>query len=335
EKLKQEGYVRLRVNGEMREITEDIQLEKNKTHTIEVVIDRIIVKEGVESRLTDSLETALPLGEGRVIIDIIGEEEIVMNENHACPECGFSIDELEPRLFSFNSPFGACPTCDGLGTNLEVDLDLVIPDWNKSLNEHAIAAWEPISSQYYPQLLKAVCTHYDIDMDLPMKKIPKKQMDIISYGSGKDKIHFHYVNDFGRAKSSDIQFEGVMNNIARRYHETSSDFIRETLEKYMAENDCPTCHGYRLNERALAVFIANKHISQVTELSIHEALDFFNELNLSKKDAQIANMVLKEINDRLYFLQNVGLNYLTLSRASGTLSGGEAQRIRLATQIGS
>ena len=335
EDLKQEGYVRIRVNGEMREVTEEIKLDKNKTHSIEVVVDRIVVKKGIESRLTDSLETALPLGEGRVIIDVIGEDEIVMNENHACPECGFSIDELEPRLFSFNSPFGACVTCDGLGTNLEVDIDLVIPDWSLSLNEHAIAAWEPISSQYYPQLLKCVCDHYGIDMDIPVKDIPKKMMDIILYGSGKEYIEFHYVNDFGTERNNRIQFEGVINNIARRYKETSSDFIRETLEKYMAENDCPTCEGYRLNQEALAVFIQDKHISQVTEQSITEALQFFNTLQLTEKEAKIANMVLKEIKDRLYFLQNVGLNYLTLSRASGTLSGGEAQRIRLATQIGS
>src|SRR5699024_5594006 len=335
EDLKQEGYVRLRVDGEMREINEEIVLDKNKVHSIEVVIDRIIVKDGIESRLTDSLETALPLGEGRVIIDIIGEKEIVMNENHACPECGFSIDELEPRLFSFNSPFGACPTCDGLGTNLEVDIDLVIPDWDKSLKEHAIAAWEPISSQYYPQLLQSVCTHYGIDMTIPVKDIPKKQMDIILYGSGKETLTFTYVNDFGKTKRSKIQIEAVMNNIARRYHETSSYYIRETLEKYIAENECPSCHGYRLNEKALAVFVQDKHISEVTDLSISEALAFFQGLSLTEKERQIANMILKEINDRLYFLQNVGLNYLTMSRASGTLSGGEAQRIRLATQIGS
>jgi len=333
--LQQEGYVRIRVDGEMREVTEEINLDKNKKHSIEVVVDRIIVREGIESRLTDSLETALPLGEGRVIIDVIDGDEIVMNENHACPECGFSIDELEPRLFSFNSPFGACPTCDGLGTNLEVDLDLVIPDWSLSLKENAIAAWTPISSQYYPQLLKSVCEHYGIDMDIPVKDIPKQQMDKILYGSGKEYITFHYVNDFGREKKNRIQFEGVIQNISRRYHQTSSDFIRETLEKYMAENACPTCDGYRLNPEALAVFVADKHIGKVTELSIAEAYRFFESLELNKKDAQIANMVLKEINDRLQFLMNVGLDYLTLARSSGTLSGGEAQRIRLATQIGS
>lgn len=335
EDLKKEGYVRIRVDGEMREVTEDISLEKNKKHSIEVVVDRIVVKEGIESRLTDSLETTLSLGEGSAIIDIIDGEEIVMNENHACPICGFSIDELEPRLFSFNSPFGACPTCDGLGTKQEVDIDLVIPDKSVSLNDHAIRAWEPISSDYYPQLLKAVCAHYDIDMYQAVKDIPKKQLNKILYGSGKEYIDFHYVNDFGTERKNRIQFEGVLRNIERRYHETSSDFIRETLEKYMAESNCSTCHGYRLKEEALAVFIQGKHISQVTDLSITEAMDFFETIELTDKELQIANMILKEINSRLSFLRNVGLNYLTLSRSAGTLSGGEAQRIRLATQIGS
>lgn len=335
EDLQKEGYVRLRVDGEMREITDDIQLDKNKKHTIEVVVDRIIVKEGIESRLTDSLETALPLGNGRVIVDVINGEEIVMSENHACPECGFSIEELEPRLFSFNSPYGACPHCDGLGSKLEVDLNLVIPDWNLSLNEHAIQAWKPISSQYYPQLLKAVCQHYDIDMDIPVKDIPQEKMDIILYGSGEETIYFHYVNDFGHEKKAYIQFEGVVNNIARRYNETSSDFVRETLGEYMAETACPACQGHRLNEQALAVKIQGKHISEVTQFSITEALDFFRSLQLTEKEQQIAKVILKEIDDRLSFLHNVGLSYLTLARSSGTLSGGEAQRIRLATQIGS
>ncbi|MGY0693550.1 excinuclease ABC subunit UvrA [Virgibacillus sp. FSP13] len=335
EKLKQEGYVRIRVDKEMREVTDEIKLEKNKKHSIEVVVDRIVVKDGIAGRLSDSIETALALGEGNLIVDVIGEEELKFSENHACPICGFSISELEPRLFSFNSPFGACPTCDGLGTNLEVDLDLVIPDWDKTLNEHAIAAWEPISSQYYPQLLKSVCTHYEIDMDTPIKKLPKKQLDIILNGSGKEKVHFHYVNDFGNVRDNQIMFEGVLNNIARRFRETSSDFIRETLEKYMAHKNCPTCNGYRLKEEALAVLINNLHISQVTDFSITEAKEFFNSLNLTEKEEKIAQMILKEIGNRLEFLNNVGLDYLTLSRAAGTLSGGEAQRIRLATQIGS
>ncbi|HLS66956.1 MAG TPA: excinuclease ABC subunit UvrA [Pseudogracilibacillus sp.] len=333
--LQKEGFVRVRVNGEMYEVTDEIKLDKNKHHSIEVVVDRIIIRDGVESRLTDSLETALPLGNGRVIIDIIDGEEITMSENHACPECGFSIDELEPRLFSFNSPYGACPTCDGLGTNLEVDIDAVIPDWSLTLNEHAIDAWKPISSQYYPQLLQSVCAHYGIDMDTRVKDLPKEQMDKILYGSGEEYITFSYVNDFGKTKKNDIQFEGVIANIARRYHGTSSDFTREQLEKYMAVHACPTCDGYRLNEQALAVYVGGKHIGEATKLSIHEAHTFFSSLQLDKKEEQIARMILKEINDRLTFLKNVGLDYLTLSRSSGTLSGGEAQRIRLATQIGS
>ena len=335
ENLKQEGYVRIRVDNEMREVTEDIKLDKNKKHSIEVVVDRIIVKEGVTSRLSDSIETALKLGEGNIVVDVMEHEELLFSEKHACPICGFSIGELEPRLFSFNSPFGACPTCDGLGTSLEVDLDLVIPDWSLSLNEHAIEAWKPISSQYYPQLLKSVCEHYDIDMDKPVKDIPKKKMDKILYGSGTEKVRFRFVNDFGKVRDNMIYFEGVINNIDRRYRETSSDFTREKLEKYMEEKNCTTCKGYRLKKEALAVLINGYHISQVTDYSIHEARDFFKSLELTEKEEQIARLILKEISDRLEFLDNVGLNYLTLSRSSGTLSGGEAQRIRLATQIGS
>ena len=335
ERLKQEGYVRLRVDNMMREVTEEIKLDKNKKHSIEVVVDRIIVKPGVEARLSDSLETALKLGNGRVIVDIIDEEEIVFSELHACPKCGFSIDELEPRLFSFNSPFGACPSCDGLGTKLEVDVDLVIPDWNKTLNEHAIAAWEPISSKYYPQLLKSVCDHYEIDMDTPVKDLPEEQMNIILYGSGDEKIHFYYVNDFGKVHDKMIYFEGVINNVSRRYQETSSEFTRENLEKYMAQKACPTCKGYRLKKEALAVKVAGKHISEVTDYAIRDAKEFFTSLQLTEKEQQIARLILREICNRLDFLNNVGLEYLTLSRTAGTLSGGEAQRIRLATQIGS
>lgn len=335
ENLKQEGYVRIRVDNEMREVTDDIQLEKNKKHSIEVVIDRIVVKDGVASRLSDSIETALKLGEGNIIVDVIGEEELTFSENHACPICGFSIGELEPRLFSFNSPFGACPSCDGLGTKLEIDIDLVIPDWEKTLNENAIAPWEPISSQYYPQLLKSVCNHFGIDMDIPVKEIPQQQMDIILQGSGKEKIKFEYENDFGSIRRSEAPFEGVLKNVARRYRETSSDFIRETLEKYMAQKNCPTCKGHRLKKEALAVLINGEHISNVTDYSIVESIQLFQQLDLTEKEQQIARLILKEIDNRLEFLNNVGLDYLTLSRTAGTLSGGEAQRIRLATQIGS
>ncbi|PWU69272.1 excinuclease ABC subunit UvrA [Gracilibacillus dipsosauri] len=335
EDLQKEGYVRLRVDGEMREISDEIQLDKNKKHSIEVVIDRIVVKEGIEGRLSDSLETALRLGDGQVVVDVIGQEELLFSEKHACPICGFSINELEPRLFSFNSPFGACPTCDGLGSQLEVDVDLVIPNRDLSLNEGAISAWEPTSSQYYPQLLRSVCDHYGIDMDIAVKKLPKSQLDKILKGSGKEKINFRYENDYGMTRENDIYFEGVLNNIARRYRETSSDFIREQMEKYMATKACPTCEGYRLNQEAMAVKVNQKHIGQVTELSVTEAHHFFTTLNLSEKERQISAMIIRELDDRLTFLSNVGLDYLTLSRAAGTLSGGEAQRIRLATQIGS
>src|SRR5579875_3204024 len=335
EDIKKQGFVRVRVDGEMMDLSEEIELEKNKKHTIEVVIDRIVVKEGVSARVADSLETALGLGDGKVIVDVIGEEELMFSENHACPLCGFSIGELEPRMFSFNSPFGACPECDGLGSKLEVDVDLVIPNKELSLKEHAIAPWEPTSSQYYPQLLASVCNHYGIDMDLPIKDIPEHQLDKILYGSGGEKIYFRYENDFGQLREGYIEFEGVIRNIERRFKETSSDYIREQMEKYMSQKPCPSCKGYRLKKESLAVLINGRHISQVTELSIEEAMKFFNSLTLSEKEMQIARLILREINERLGFLVNVGLDYLTLSRTAGTLSGGEAQRIRLATQIGS
>ncbi|HDR7774416.1 TPA: excinuclease ABC subunit UvrA [Bacillus tropicus] len=335
EDIKKQGYVRVRVDGEMLDVSEDIALDKNKKHSIEVVIDRIVVKEGVASRLADSLESALKLGGGRVLIDVMGEEELLFSEHHACPHCGFSIGELEPRMFSFNSPFGACPSCDGLGSKLEVDLELVIPNWDLSLNEHAIAPWEPTSSQYYPQLLQSVCNHYGVDMDVPVKDIPKDLFDKVLYGSGEEKVYFRYVNEFGQVKENEILFEGVIPNIERRYRETSSDYIREQMEKYMAEQACPKCKGGRLKPESLAVFVGNKTIADVTKYSVQEVQEFFSNVELTEKQQKIAHLILREIQERVGFLVNVGLDYLTLSRAAGTLSGGEAQRIRLATQIGS
>jgi len=335
EDLKKQGFVRVRIDGELRDLDDSIELDKNKKHSIEVVIDRVVMKEGVAARLSDSLETALRLADGRVLVDVLEHEELLFSEHHACPLCGFSIGELEPRMFSFNSPFGACPSCDGLGSTQEVDLDLVVPDWNRSLLEHAIAPWEPTSSQYYPQLLKAVCDHYDIPLDVPVKDLPKEKMDKILYGSGQDKIHFHYENEFGNVRDQMIEFEGVVRNVERRFKETTSDYVREQMEKYMAQQACPSCKGYRLKPETLAVKLADKHIGEVTQYSIQEADTFFKELDLSEKDMKIARLVLREIEERLGFLVNVGLDYLTLSRAAGTLSGGEAQRIRLATQIGS
>ncbi|HLR10324.1 MAG TPA: excinuclease ABC subunit UvrA [Sporosarcina sp.] len=335
EEVRKEGYVRVRINGETYDLDDNIELNKNKKHTIEVVIDRIVMKEGIESRLSDSLEAALRLADGTVVIDVIDGEELLFSEHHACPICGFSIGELEPRMFSFNSPFGACGECDGLGTKLEVDPKLVIPDDTLTLTEHAIAPWEPTSSQYYPTLLKTVADHYGIPMDVPVKELSKEQLDKILHGSGDEKIRFRYTNEFGGTRDSDIYFEGVLANVARRYHDTSSDYVREQMEKYMAVRDCPTCKGYRLKKESLAVKVNGLHIGEVTEKSITEADAFFKQLTLSEKDAQIAELILKEIAERLGFLVNVGLDYLTLSRSAGTLSGGEAQRIRLATQIGS
>ncbi|WP_066314673.1 excinuclease ABC subunit UvrA [Bacillus sp. FJAT-29814] len=335
EDIKKQGFVRVRVDGEMLDLGDDIELDKNKKHSIEVVVDRIVVKDGVAARVADSLETALGLGEGKVIIDVIGEEELLFSEDHSCPHCGFSIGELEPRMFSFNSPFGACPECDGLGSKLEVDVDLVIPNKDLTLKQHAIAPWEPTSSQYYPQLLEAVCNHYGVDMDIPVKDIPEHHLEKILYGSGSEKIYFKYENDWGQIREGYIEFEGVVRNVERRYKETSSDYIREQMEKYMGHQACPACKGFRLKKETLAVLINGQHIAHVTDLSIEEAQAFFSGLQLSEKEEQIARLILREINERLGFLVNVGLDYLTLSRTAGTLSGGEAQRIRLATQIGS
>lgn len=335
EDLKKQGYVRVRIDGEIRDLDDDLTLEKNKKHSIEAVIDRVVLKEGVEARLSDSLETALRLAEGRAMVDVMEYEELLFSEHFACPICGFSVDELEPRMFSFNNPFGACPTCDGLGTKLEVDVEAVIPNRDLTLNEGAIEPWIPTSSQYYPTLLKTVCDHFNIDMDTPMKDLSKEQLDIILKGSGDEKIFFSYTNEFGKTREQEIEFEGVLRNVERRFKDTSSDYVRDQMEKYMAQSNCPSCKGYRLKPESLAVKVDHKHIGEITTFSIKEALAFFQEIQLSEKDMKIAKLVLREISERLSFLDNVGLDYLTLNRASGSLSGGEAQRIRLATQIGS
>lgn len=334
ERVQKEGYVRVRVDGETYDVSEVPELEKNKKHDIAIVIDRIVVKEGVRSRLFDSIEAALRLADGYVLIDVMGEEEMLFSEHYACPYCGFTVGELEPRLFSFNAPFGACPDCDGLGVKLEVDIDLVIPDKTKTLNEGAIIPWNPISSQYYPQMLAQACESYGIDMDTPFENLPIEHQEIVLNGTSEP-FHFHYENDFGGVRDVETSFEGVMTNIKRRYHDTNSDFTREQMRLYMTELTCKTCDGYRLNPQALSVQINGTNIGQTNELSIQHAVEFFENLTLSEQEKVIARPILKEVNDRLSFLENVGLDYLTLSRASGTLSGGEAQRIRLATQIGS
>ncbi|WOV83502.1 excinuclease ABC subunit UvrA [Sporosarcina jeotgali] len=335
EDLKKQGYVRVRIDGETFDLDDNIDLNKNKKHNIEVVVDRVVIKEGVAGRLSDSLEAALRLSEGTALVDVIDGEELLFSEHHACPICGFSIGELEPRMFSFNSPFGACPDCDGLGMKLEVDPDLVIPDPSLSLKDDAIVPWIPTSSQYYPELLKTVADHYGISMECPVSEMATEDLNKILYGSKDERIRFKYTNEFGQTRDNAIYFEGVLSNVERRFKDTSSDYVREQMEKYMAQRPCPTCDGYRLKQESLAVKVDNIHIGQVTEKSITEASSFFNDLELSEKDAKIAELILREINERLGFLVNVGLDYLTLSRAAGTLSGGEAQRIRLATQIGS
>ncbi|MCI5922877.1 MAG: excinuclease ABC subunit UvrA [Enterococcus hirae] len=334
ERIQKEGYVRVRVDGEIYDLSEVPELEKNKKHDIAIVIDRVIIKEGIRSRLFDSIEAALRLAEGYVLIDVIGEEEMLFSEHYACPYCGFTVGELEPRLFSFNAPFGACPDCDGLGVKLEVDQDLVIPDRTKTLSQGAIVPWNPISSQYYPQMLAQACESYGIDMETPFEELPLEHQEIVLNGTD-ELVHFHYENDFGGVRDVETTFEGVLKNIKRRYHDTNSDFTREQMRQYMTELTCQTCHGYRLNPQALSVQINGTNIGQTNELSIQKAVNFFSNLTLSDQEKVIAKPILKEVNDRLSFLENVGLDYLTLSRASGTLSGGEAQRIRLATQIGS
>lgn len=335
ELIQKEGYVRVRVDGEIYDISEVPELEKNLKHEIAIVIDRIVVKDGIRSRLFDSFEAALHLAKGYAVVDVIGQEEKLFSEHYSCPYCGFTVGELEPRLFSFNAPFGACPECDGLGVKLEVDLDLVIPDQSKTLREGAIIPWNPISSQYYPEMLAQACDSFGIDLDTPFEELPEEQQQIVLRGSNGETFHFHYENDFGGVRDVEVPFEGVLTNIKRRYHETNSDFTRDQMRLYMTELTCETCHGYRLNPQALSVQVNGTHIGEVSEKAIHNALNFFETVKLTEQEQMIAKPILKEINDRLNFLQNVGLDYLTLSRAAGTLSGGEAQRIRLATQIGS
>ena len=335
EKVKKDGFVRIIVDGEIHDVEEEIELDKNKKHDISVVVDRIVLKDGIRSRLFDSLEAALRLTNGNVAVDVIGDKMLQFSENFSCPYCGFTIGELEPRIFSFNAPFGACPDCDGIGVKLEVDKDLVIPDDTKTLNEGALAPWNPISSKYYPTMLQQACEAFGIDMDTPFKDLPDKDKKIILYGAGDREFHFKFKSDFGGLKDIDTTFEGVIPNVERRYRETNSDFTRDVMRQYMTSLTCQTCHGYRLNEQALSVKIAGKHIGEVSDFPINESLNFFENLTFSEQNQEIARPILKEIDDRLTFLKNVGLDYLTLSRSARTLSGGEAQRIRLATQIGS
>ena len=333
--LRKEGYVRVNVDGELRDLSEDIILEKNKKHNISVVIDRLVIKEGIRGRLFSSLETASNLSHGKVVIDVVGGEDIVLSEKFACPYCDYSLDELEPRIFSFNAPYGACLQCKGLGVQYKLDLDLIIPDKNLSINEGGIDAInvDESSNIIYTQL-SAVSKKYDIDLDAKIKDIPKEKLDIILYGS-PDMLDFNYVSKNGNTRNTRDYFEGIITNLERRYIETKSTWIREWIERYMNEVECPMCHGTRLNSNVLSVLIGKKNIYEVTELSILELKEFINSLKLNNEQKEISDIIIKEINSRLDFLINVGLDYLTLNRAAGTLSGGESQRIRLATQIGS
>lgn len=333
--LRKEGYVRVNVDGELRDLSEDIILEKNKKHNISVVIDRLVIKEGIRGRLFSSLETASNLSHGKVVIDVVGGEDIVLSEKFACPYCDYSLDELEPRIFSFNAPYGACLQCKGLGVQYKLDLDLIIPDKNLSINEGGIAPInvDESSNIIYTQL-SAVSKKYDIDLDAKIKDIPKEKLDIILYGS-PDMLDFNYVSKNGNTRNTRDYFEGIITNLERRYIETKSTWIREWIERYMNEVECPMCHGTRLNSNVLSVLIDKKNIYEVTELSILELKEFINSLKLNNEQKEISDIIIKEINSRLDFLINVGLDYLTLNRAAGTLSGGESQRIRLATQIGS
>ncbi|WP_438836234.1 excinuclease ABC subunit UvrA [Streptococcus pluranimalium] len=338
ERIQKDGYVRVRVDGEIFDVTEVPELSKSKMHDIEVVIDRLVNKDGIRSRLFDSVEAALRLGDGYLMIDTMDGNELLYSEHYSCPVCGFTVPELEPRLFSFNAPFGSCPTCDGLGMKLVVDLDLVVPDPSKTLREGALAPWNPISSNYYPTMLEQAMTTFGIDMDTPWEALAESDKEVILYGSGGREFHFHYKNDFGGVRDIDLPFEGVVTNVNRRYHETNSEYTRGVMREYMNELTCSTCHGYRLNDAALSVRIGGPdgmNIGQISELSIEDHLKQVSSLALGQNDEMIARPILKEITDRLTFLNNVGLNYLTLSRMAGTLSGGESQRIRLATQIGS
>lgn len=338
EKIQKDGYVRVRVNGDVYDVSEVPELSKSKAHNIEVVVDRIVIKEGIRSRLFDSIEAALRIADGYVIIDTMDEKEMLFSEYYACPVCGFTVPELEPRLFSFNAPFGSCSDCDGLGMKLEVDTDLIVPDASKTLREGALAPWNPISSNYYPQMLEQAMNHFGVDMDKPFEELTEEEKNLIFNGSDGKEFHFHYENEFGGVRDIDIPFEGLITNINRRYRETNSDYTRTVMKTYMNELTCGTCHGYRLNDQALSVKVGGEkglHIGQLSDLSVADHLEVIENLTLSENEATIATPIVKEIKDRLSFLNNVGLNYLTLSRAAGTLSGGESQRIRLATQIGS
>ena len=335
EHIRKEGYTRLRIDGEIRDAGEEIQLEKNKKHTIEVVIDRLIIRPEIRPRMAESMEVALKMGQGVAYVQIVDGEQLMFSQNFACEDCGISLPEITPRMFSFNSPFGACPVCSGLGSQMEMDLELVLPDKAKSLAEGAIAPMSTNVKGYYMRQMDALVQKYGCTLDTPWQEMPAKLQQKLLYGTGEEILEFGYENMFGQYKIHRIPFEGVMNILNRRYRESESDTMREEYENYMSVNLCPECHGARLKPEVLAVTIGGKNIQQVTDMPVAQCQEFFQQVEFTDRELTIGQQVLKEINARLGFLAKVGLEYLTLSRAAGTLSGGEAQRIRLATQIGS
>ena len=336
DKLRKEGYIRVRINGEMLDLSEEIDLDKNKKDNIDVVIDRVVIKEDSHSRIFEAIENATKLSNGKVIIQVLGEnaKEVVFSEQFACPHCDFSLSELEPRTFSFNAPYGACPECKGLGVKLQIDKDLIIPDQTLSISEGCIKTLtdDPEGLDY--KRLECLCKHYKISMTKPWKSLSERHKDLVLYGSDEI-IEFKYNSKSGNLYNRKDFYEGIINTLERRYMETSSTWIRDWLENYMVEYECDVCHGARLKDEVLSVKVDGRNIYEVTCMSIKELLKSYETLKLTEEQKQIANLVLKEINERLSFLSNVGLEYLTLNRSAGTLSGGEAQRIRLATQIGS
>lgn len=340
EAIKKDGFVRIRVNGENMEITDDIELEKNKKHNIDVIVDRIAIKEGVEGRLSDSIETALKLSEGLVLIDVIDKEEMIFSTKFACPEHNIGIEELTPRMFSFNNPFGACPSCNGLGSKKVIDPYLVIPNEALSIRQGAVDPWfsstgSPNEDTYYFKMIDSLAKIHKASLDKPFKDLPEDFKKTLLYGGNGELIEFVYESKYGGNRTYKAPFEGVIPNLERRYRETNSDYIREKIEEYMVESPCKECSGARLKSESLSVTVGNKNISEVTEKSVIELIDFINGLRFTEKEEIISHEIVKEINSRASFLKDVGLEYLTLSRKAGTLSGGESQRIRLATQIGS
>ena len=338
ENIKKEGFVRIRVNGENYEVTDEIDLSKNKKHNIEVVVDRIVIKDGIESRLTDSIETAVKLSDGLVIAQIIDGEEILYSTKFACPEHGVGIEELSPRMFSFNAPFGACETCNGLGESKEVDPNLVIPNKELSIKQGAIAAWGSVGvndDTYYSKMVQSLANHFGVSIETPVKDLPEEFVHELLYGTNNVMVQFIYESKYGGRREYQAYFEGVIPNLTRRYNETNSEHARDKIEEYMAETPCPKCKGARLKKEVLSVLVDGKNIMEVTDFSVNELVEYIENINLSEKQKFIAHEILKEIRGRAIFLRDVGLDYLNLSRKAGTLSGGEAQRIRLATQIGS